>query len=415
MPINGADTGWVLVCAALVLFMTPGLALFYGGTVRSSTVLVMLQQNIVPLGIVSLTWVVVGYSLAFGTPSDDKGFFGSFQQFLLGNLDTAPTPARHVVNQGADIPTLAFVAYQMMFAIITPALITGATADRLRLGGWAIFLTAWSILVYPIVAHWLFNPSGWLAVMGAQDWAGGIVVHACAGAAALAVMYVIGRRKDWPDASETRHSIPLVIIGAGILWFGWFGFNAGDGLGVNDVTAQALLNTHVAAAAGMLAWLAIEWRREGHPTVLGAVTGAVAGLATITPCAGFVDSGPALLIGLIAGAVCPFAIKLKFRFRYDDALDVIAVHFLGGILGSLLLGVFGSSAVNADGRDGLLYGGGATLLTNQVIALAVVIAFSFVATYIIATVIQRTVGLRTDPADEARLDEVQQGATAYIA
>ena len=414
MPINGADTGWVLVSAALVLFMTPGLAMFYAGTVRTKNVLVMMQQNIIALGIISVTWVVIGYSLAFGT-SSAEGFFGGIQQFLLGNLDTAPAPARHVVDQGIAIPTLAFVAYQMMFAIITPALITGATADRMKFAGWALFLAVWSIVIYPQVAHWLFNPAGWLAQLGAQDWAGGIVVHACAGASALAVMAVVGRRRGWPEANDDKHSIPLVMIGFGILWFGWFGFNAGDGLQVNAVTAQALLNTHIAAAAGMLTWLFVEWRREGHPTVLGAATGAVAGLATITPCAGFVDAGPALFIGAFAGAVCPLAIKLKFRFKYDDALDVIAVHFLGGIIGALLLGIFGNHLTNPDGKNGLLYGGGVTLLGDQVIALVVVIAFSFVVTWLIATVIQRTIGLRSDPEDEADLDAVQQGMAAYTA
>lgn len=412
MVINGADTAWVLICAALVLFMTPGLALFYAGTVRTRNVLVMLQQNVIALGVVSLIWVTIGYSLAFGTDAIG-GFVGGIQQLFLGNLDLAPAPARHVVNQGVAIPTVAFATYQMMFAIITPALLLGATADRLKFAGWVALLAVWSILVYPLVAHWLFNPTGWLFTMGAQDWAGGIVVHASAGSAALAVMAVVGRRQGWPKPGGSAHSIPLTIIGFGILWFGWFGFNAGDGLAVNEVTAQAMLNTHIAAAAGMLAWLFIEWRREGHATVLGAATGAVAGLATITPCAGFVGAGPAMIIGLLAGAICPFIIQIKFRLRFDDALDVIAVHFAGGILGSLLLGFFGSNAINTNGADGLFYGGGLTLLSHQVVALVAVIAFSFIATWVIASVVQRTIGLRVESADEDHLDDVQQGVPAY--
>ena len=280
--VNSGDTSWVLFSAAAVLFMTPGLALFYAGMVSRRNTLVMLQQNVIPLGVITLTWVLVGYSLAFGTDAG-TGFIADLKLLGLRDLGDAPPPALHVVNPDIAIPTLAFVAYQMMFAVITPALATGAVANRLKPLGWAVFLAAWSILVYPPIAHWLWAPAGWLTSRGAQDWAGGMVVHASAGAAALALLVVLGRRRVWPDRAPLPHSIPFVIVGAGMLWFGWFGFNAGDGLQANGVAAQALVNTQVAAAAAMLVWLVVERVKDGHATVLGGVTGAVGGLATITP------------------------------------------------------------------------------------------------------------------------------------
>ena len=412
LVINSGDTSWVLFCTAAVLFMTPGLALFYAGMVSRRNTLVMLQQNIVPLGIISLTWVMLGYSLAFGIDTGN-GLIANLKLFGLRDLGEAPGPALHAVNPNVAIPTLAFVAYQMMFAIITPALATGAVASRLKPLGWAVFLGLWSIIVYPPITHWLWAPTGWLTSRGAQDWAGGMVVHASAGAAALALLVVLGRRRVWPDRAPLPHSIPLVVLGAGVLWFGWFGFNAGDGLQANGVAAQALVNTQVAAAAAMIVWLIVERIRDGHATVLGGVTGAVAGLATITPAAGYVDTTSAILIGAVAGLVCHVALRLKDVFKYDDALDVIAVHFVGGVLGSLLVGLFGDASINNIGHDGLFYGGGLGLLGNQVIALASVIAFSFVLTWLIATGIEHTIGLRVSAEDEEHLDEVQQGMRAY--
>jgi ammonium transporter len=412
IPLNSGDTSWVLVCAALVLFMTPGLAFFYAGMVRERNTLVMLQQNFIPLGVISLTWVFLGYSLAFGNDAGG-GVVGDLGTFGLRNLGDAPSPALHVVSPGVAIPTLAFVAYQLMFAVITPALATGAVADRLKFVGWAVFLTVWSIIVYAPIAHWLWAPAGWLTQRGAQDWAGGMVVHASAGAAALALLVVLGPRRAWPGRAPLPHSIPLVIVGAGILWFGWFGFNAGDGLQANGVAAQALLNTHVAAAAGMWIWLVLERMKDGHPTVLGAVTGAVAGLATITPCAGYVSTLSAIAIGALAGLVCHLALRAKNVLRYDDALDVIAVHFIGGVLGSLLLGLFGDQSINQIGADGLFLGGGASLLGEQVLAVVVVIAFSFCITWLIAMGIDKTVGLRVSREDEDQLDQHQQGMDAY--
>ena len=331
----------------------------------------------------------------------------------MQNLDSAPAPALHVISPGVAIPLLAFVAYQMMFAVITPALITGATADRLRIGGWALFVGIWSLIVYAPIAHWVFSPQGWLASNGTQDWAGGLVVHASAGAAAIAVLLVVGRRKDWPNAANRPNSLPLVLIGAGILWFGWFGFNAGDGLAADGIAAQALINTAAAAAAGMLAWLIVERYTEGRPTVLGAVTGAVAGLATITPCAGYVGVMIATAIGFVAGIVCHFALKAKFVFRYDDALDVIAVHFVGGVLGIFLLGFVGQKSVNPIGADGLFFGGGLRLLGWQLLGIAAVVAFSFVLSWLIAVAVDRTIGLRTRPEDEDNLDAVQESSAAY--
>ncbi|GGM29606.1 ammonium transporter [Dactylosporangium sucinum] len=412
--LNGADTAWVLICAALVLFMTPGLAFFYAGQVPSRNTLAMLQQNFIPLGVVSITWILLGYTIAFGDDAG-TGLVGNLKLFGLMRAGTtpAPAPAFHVVAPGVTIPTLAFVTFQMMFAIITPALITGATAGRLRLFGWAVFIAVWSVIVYAPIAHWLWHPGGWLAKFGAQDWAGGLVVHTSAGAAVLAMLLVVGRRRNWPRVGTLPNSLPLTIVGAGILWFGWFGFNAGDGLRADGIAAQALLNTHVAAAAGLVVWLILERLRSGHATVLGGASGAVAGLATVTPCAGFVSTLSALAIGAIAGLVCYLALRVKYFFRFDDALDVVAVHFVGGMTGTLLLGFFGQRSANSLGANGLFFGGGGGLLGRQVVAVLAVAAFSFCLTWVIAFAVEKTVGLRVAPADEGRLDRVQQAIEAY--
>src|SRR3954466_7658916 len=348
--LNAGDTAWVLAAAALVLFMTPGLAFFYGGMVRGKNVLGMLMQNVFCMGLVSVLWAFVAFSLAFG--KDHGGVIGGFDLVGLKGLFSGTIPGFETLA----IPALAFVAFQMMFAIITPALITGATADRMRFGGWVFFLALWSILVYAPVAHWVFSPSGWLFKRGALDFAGGTVVHINAGIAALAVVLVLGKRRGWPREAMHPHSLPLTLLGTGILWFGWFGFNAGSALGANGLAAQALMNTHLAAAAGMLGWVVMERIKDEHATTLGAASGAVAGLVAITPCAGFVGGMYPIVIGFVAGAVCLLAVSLKFRFGYDDALDVVGVHLVGGIIGSLLLGLFASEAVNAAGRDGVFFG-----------------------------------------------------------
>ncbi|MCC2307417.1 ammonium transporter [Cellulomonas chengniuliangii] len=406
--MNEADTAWVLVCAALVLFMTPGLAMFYAGMVRSRNTLTMMLQNIVPLGVISLTWVLLGYTLAFS--NQGTKFLGALDATALLDIEQ---PQFHTVAAGVTIPVLAFVAYQMMFAVITPALLTGATAGRLKMLGWVVFLAVWSLAVYPQVARWLWHPMGWLADLGAQDWAGGMVVHASAGAAAIAVLLVVGRRRDWPHVSSSPSNLPLMLAGAGILWFGWFGFNAGDGLQADGIAAQALVNTHVAAAGGLCAWLLLERLTSGHATLVGAASGAVAGLATVTPCAGFVSTGAAIAIGVVAGLVCNLAVGVKYRLGYDDALDVIAVHFTGGVLGSILLGFFADSAINPVSADGLFNGGGGALLGHQVIAILSVVVFSFVLSWVIAALVNVTIGLRVPLAEQDDLDREQQGAAAY--
>ncbi|MFF4880004.1 ammonium transporter [Micromonospora sp. NPDC000668] len=410
--VNPGDTAWVLVCTGLVLFMTPGLAAFYGGMVRTRNVLAMLQQNIIALGVVSLTWVLVGYTIAFGDDAG-TGLFGNLELFGLTDLKVPPAPHLHVVAGQVTIPTLAFVAYQMMFAVITPALVTGATAGRLKFAGWVAFLAIWSIVVYAPVAHWLWHPDGWLARFGTQDWAGGMVVHASAGAAVLGTLLVVGRRRGWPRTASPPNSIPLTILGAGILWFGWFGFNGGDGLQANGLAAQAVINTHLAAAAGMLVWLVAERVKDGHSTVVGGVSGAVAGLATVTPAAGYVNAISAIAIGAIAGIVCHFALRLKYLLRLDDALDVLAVHFVGGMLGSLLVGFFGDSGVNPLGKDGLFFGGGGSLLWHQIVGVVSVVVFSFVLSWAIAAAVQAVIGLRAPAEVQDNLDHAQQDADAY--
>ena len=406
MPkIDTGDTAWVLVASALVLFMTPGLALFYGGMVRAKNMLAMLMQNFFAMGIVTVLWVLFGYSLAFGR-AGDAGLLGNFD--FVGLKDVA-----HSVT--GTIPTIAFVSFQLTFAVITPALITGAIADRMRWVAWVFFITLWSILVYLPVAHWVFA-GGWLAHRGALDFAGGTVVHVNAGAGALALVLLLGRRRGWPDHPMPPHSLPLTLLGTGILWFGWFGFNAGSALAANGVAAQAFLNTFVAAAAGMLGWLIVERLKGGHATTLGAASGAVAGLVAITPCAGFVGGLAPVAIGGIAGGVCYLAIWLKNRFKFDDALDVVAVHLVGGIIGSILLGLFADVSINPAGKDGVFFGGGWQLFGEQTLAVAVTLVFSFVVSMIIGLALKAALpgGIRvTEDEEEAGLDITQHAEVAY--
>ena len=410
--IDTGDTAWVLAAAALVMFMTPGLALFYGGMVRAKNVLGMLMQNFFSLGIVGVLWAVVMYSLAF-----------SGTNRWIGNLDLAglhhaatTVPSGFTGAYAIHIPPLVFLSYQMMFAVITPALITGAIADRMRFSAWVVFLALWAVLVYAPVAHWVFSPEGWLFRRGALDFAGGTVVHVNAGVAALAVVLVLGKRRGWPRHAMPPHSLPLTLIGTGVLWFGWFGFNAGSALGANGLAAQAFLNTTLAASAAMLGWLLAERIKGGHATTLGAASGAVAGLVAITPCAGFVGGMAPIYIGFAAGVVCFLAVSIKFRFGYDDSLDVIGVHLVGGMLGSLLLGLFADKAVNANGADGLFSGGGLELLGEQALAVGATLVFSFVLTYGICLVLKAVLpgGLRlSDEDEETGLDLSQHSEVAY--
>jgi Amt family ammonium transporter len=414
MQPDTGNTAWVLASAALVLFMTPGLAFFYGGMVRSKNVLGMLMQNFFAMGLISVLWALFVFSLAFGKDAGG-GLIGNLGFAGLKGLGNA---SLHLPGYTGDfavsIPPLAFVAFQLMFAIITPALFTGATADRLKFSAYALFLGLWSIVVYAPVAHWVFSPTGWLFKRGALDFAGGTVVHINAGIAALALVLVIGKRRGWPREAMPPHALPWTLLGAGILWFGWFGFNAGSALGASGLAAQAFLNTHMAAAAAMLGWLLVERVKSGHATTLGAASGCVAGLVAITPCAGFVGGLSPVIIGFVAGAVCFLAIQLKFRFGYDDALDVVGVHLVGGIVGSLLLGVFADKAVNALGADGMFFGGGVSLLGKQLLAVVATLVWSFVLSLVLAKIIDATIGLRVTPDQEAEgLDLTQHSETAY--
>jgi len=386
--------------------MTPGLAFFYGGMVRSKNMLGMLMQNFFSMGLVSVLWVVICFSLAFG-PDVGGGLIGDLS--LAGLKDIANADFGFAAP--LTIPALAFVAFQMMFAIITPALITGATADRMKFAGWVAFLGAWLLLVYSPVAHWVFSPGGWLFELGALDFAGGTVVHINAGIAALVLVLVLGKRKGWPGEAMPPHALPWTLIGTGILWFGWFGFNAGSALGANATAASAFMATNTAAAAAMLSWLAAEKMKTGHATTLGGASGAVAGLVAITPCAGFVNPMASVAIGLLAGVICFLAVQLKFKFGFDDSLDVIAVHLVGGITGSLLLGVFANEAVG-----GLLSGAGASLLGKQFVAVGATLAYSGVMSFILAKIIDKTIGLRVPEEDEyTGLDLSQHAESAYAA
>ena len=412
MELDSGNTAWVLASGALVLFMTPGLAFFYGGMVRSKNVLGMLMQNFFSMGLVSVLWALVAFSLAFG---DGGKLIGNFDFVGLKHIaDADYVLPGYVDGLALTIPPLAFCLFQLMFAIITPALITGAIADRVKFRGWAVFLGAWLLLVYAPVAHWVFSPTGWLFDLGALDFAGGTVVHINAGIAALAAVLVAGKRKGWPNETMPPHSLPLTLLGTGILWFGWFGFNAGSALGANNLAAQAFLNTNNAAAAAMLGWLLIEKLKSGHATTLGAASGAVAGLVAITPCAGFVGGVAPLIIGFSAGVLCFLAIQLKFKFGYDDSLDVVGVHLVGGIVGSLMVGLFADTAINSGGVDGLFFGGGGELLGKQFVAVGATMAWSFIISFILAKVIDATIGFRCDEDEEAGgLDLTQHAETAY--
>ncbi len=411
VTIDAGATAWVLISAALVAFMTPGLAFFYGGMVRSKNVLGMLMQNVFAMGLISVLWAFVGFSLAFGGTGS---FIGNFDFVFMKDLATVANLPGYTGDFALIIPVLAFFGYQMMFAVITPALITGATADRLKFSAYAVIIGVWSVVVYPTVAHWVFSPNGWLFKRGALDFAGGAVVHINAGAAALAVILVLGNRKGWPREAMPPHNLPFTMLGTGILWFGWFGFNAGSALAANGLASQALVNTHLAAAAAMLGWLIVEKLRAGHATTLGAASGAVAGLVAITPCAGFVGGVAPIIIGFVTSIVCYFALSLKTKFNFDDSLDVIAVHLVGGIMGAVLLGVFSDTTVNSLGFDGLLFGGGSKLLVNQAIAIVSTFAFSFIVTYVVSRVLDKTMGLRVSSEHElVGLDQSQHAEAAY--
>jgi ammonium transporter, Amt family len=406
------NTAWLLTSAALVLLMTPGLAFFYGGMVRARSVLNMLMMCFGALAVVGVLWVIFGYSLAFG---DDVagGLFGDPSQYVgLGGL---------IGNEDA-LTTTGFVAFQAMFAVITVALIAGAIADRARFGAWLLFAGVWATLVYFPVAHWVFDFSndaghvgGWIANnLVAFDFAGGTAVHINAGAAGLALAIVIGKRRGWPKEPMKPHNLPLVMLGAGLLWFGWFGFNAGSALGANGLAGVAFINTFSATCAAIIGWLLIERIRDGHATSLGAASGVVAGLVAITPACAFVDTWGALLIGLLAGVFCALAVSLKYRFGFDDSLDVVGVHLVGGLWGTLAIGLFQTSYVNDVGVNGLLYGGDASQLGKQAVGAFAVLAYSLIATLVIGFLIKITIGWRVDAEAEATgIDEAEHAESAY--
>ena len=400
--MNAADTAFVLICSALVMFMTPGLALFYGGMVRSKNVLGTIMQSFILLGLVSVLWAVCGYTLAFGT--DVGGVIGGLDFLFMNNVGMVPGPPAD------NIPHLAFMIFQCMFAVITPALITGAFAERMRFGGFLVFSALWLILVYCPMAHWVWG-KGWMATMGALDFAGGAVVHMSSAAAALAAVIVLGKRKGHGHTPFIPHNLPMTVLGAGILWFGWFGFNAGSALAADGFAANAFVTTHMAAAAAALAWIFMEWRHSGKATTLGAASGAVAGLVAITPAAGFVTVMPALLIGLGGGVFCFLGVLLKNKFGYDDALDVVGVHGVGGTWGAIATGLFAS--INK--ATGLFYGNPSQLWI-QLASVAATWVFCFVASLILFKLVDATIGLRASQEEEERgLDLTQHNETGYQA
>ncbi|MVU82095.1 ammonium transporter [Nocardia sp. ET3-3] len=414
----------MLASAALVMLMTPGLAFFYGGMVGNKSVLNMLMMNFTCLGVVATLWLLYGYSEAFGSDVF-HGLVGGMSHALLRMTQgTTSGPAGH------QIPTMAFVMFQLMFAVITTALISGAIAGRTRFWAWLGFTVLWTTVVYFPVAHWVFSTNGftntdasgnsadiggWIVNrLEAFDFAGGTAVHINAGAAALAVTLVIGKRHGWPRTITRPHNVPFTLLGASLLWFGWYGFNAGSALTAGDLAAVAFTNTTIATGAASLAWIIVEQVRDGNPTTIGASSGAVAGLVAITPACGFVGTLGALVIGIAAGVFCALAVSLKFTFGYDDSLDVVGVHLVGGLVGTLLIGVFADASVNPAGGNGLLYGGGVTQLLRQAVAALAVMGYSFVATLILAWIVHKLFGFRVDHEVEASgIDESEHAESAY--
>lgn len=425
MPDTG-DTAWMLASSALVLLMTPGLALFYGGLVRSKSVLNMMMMSISSLGLVGVLWVLYGYSIAFGNdvgggllgnPAEFAGLHGLFGGTYLATEGGPPVDIPLV----ATIPATVFVAFQAMFAIITVALISGAVADRLRFGPWLLFAGLWATIVYFPVAHWVFSfngataeNGGWIANnLKAIDFAGGTAVHINAGAAALALVLVLGKRRGWPREPMRPHNLTLVMLGAGLLWFGWFGFNAGSAVASNGVAGITFVNTLVATSAAMLAWLLTERIRDGKPTSLGAASGLVAGLVAITPSCSSVSPLGAIAVGAIAGVLCALAVGLKFRFGFDDSLDVVGVHLVGGLVGTLLVGFLATSSAPA-AVDGLFYGGGVDQLWRQAVGAVAVLLFSFIVSLSLALIVKATTGLRVGPEEEVTgIDEIEHAETGY--
>ncbi len=405
--VNTGDTTWMLVSTALVMLMTPGLALFYGGMVRRKNVLGTIMQSFIAIGVITVQWVLFGYSLAFGP--DVLHLIGSLKWIGLNGVGLAPNP-----SYAPTIPHESFMLFQMMFAVITPALITGAIAERFKFKTYLIFLVLWATLVYDPLAHWVWGTGGWLRGLGALDFAGGLVVHVSSGVSALAAAILIGRRRGYGQEPMPPHNLTMTLIGAALLWFGWFGFNAGSALASGGLAVSAFVATQVSASAAALSWMFAEWYTRGKPTVLGAASGAVAGLVAITPASGFVGPMAALLIGLIGGIVCFVAIRLKERFGYDDSLDTVGVHGAGGAWGAIATGLFATKLINASGGNGLFYGN-IGLLGAQLLALGVAMAYAFGITWLILKLLDKTVGLRVSEEDEYDgLDLAQHGESGYV-
>jgi Amt family ammonium transporter len=404
--IQAGDTAFVLVSAALVLLMTPGLALFYGGMVRGKNVLGTFMQSFFLISLITFEWVILGYSMSFGP--DVGGLTGSLAWAWLSGVGAAPNP-----DYAATIPHSVFMIFQCMFAVITPALITGAFAERVRFAPFLVFSLFWAILVYNPVCHWVWGAGGWLKALGVVDFAGGIVVHLTCGAAALAAVAVAGPRRDYGRRQFFPHNLPMTLMGTGLLWFGWFGFNGGSALAADGVAATAFVATHVGGMAGMAMWTIVEWWHRGKPTTLGAASGAVAGLATITPAAGFVTAPSAMLIGLVAGAACYLGVLTKSRLGYDDSLDVVGIHGLGGLVGTLMAGLLATKAVNAAGVDGLFYGNAAQF-GIQVLGAGVVLVYALAVSWALLKLVDKTMGLRLAPDAESQgLDQAEHTETAY--
>ncbi|MDP3791891.1 MAG: ammonium transporter [Candidatus Omnitrophota bacterium] len=406
--INSGDTAWVLISTALVMLMTfPGLALFYGGLVRRKNVLATIMQSFFVLCLISIQWVLFGYSLSFGP--DQGHFIGSLAWMGLKGVGMAPNP-----DYASTIPHLLFMIYQMMFAVITPGLITGAFAERMKFSTYVVFTLLWATLVYDPVCHWVWGAGGWLRNMGALDFAGGTVVHVSSGISALVCALYMGKRRGYGQEPMPPHNLPLCLIGAALLWFGWFGFNAGSALGANELAVSAFIATNTAAAAAALTWMIIEWKVTGKPTILGGATGAVAGLVAITPAAGFVTPLSSILIGILVGLVCYTAVAvIKLKFGYDDSLDAFGVHGVGGTLGALATGLFAQKIVNAAGNNGLFFGNSAQFAT-QAIGVLATMAYSVAVTFILLKVLDAVMGLRVEDEEEViGLDITQHEESAY--
>jgi ammonium transporter, Amt family len=404
--IDTGDTAFVLLSAALVMLMTPGLAMFYGGMVRRKNVLGTLMHSFIAIALVSVQWILFGYSLSFGP--DIQGMIGSLDWIGLRGVGIDPNP-----DYAATIPHMAFMIYQAMFAVITPALIAGAFAERMKFSAFLVFTFLWSTIVYDPVAHWVWGTGGWLRNMGALDFAGGIVVHITSGISALAAALVMGKRRGYLREAMPPHNLPMTVLGAGLLWFGWFGFNAGSALSAGGLSTMAFVITHIAAVTATLVWVIIEWLHRGKPTMFGAATGSIAGLATITPASGFVGPMAALAIGAAAGALCYLSLNIKPKLRFDDSLDAFGVHGVGGILGTIGAGLFAQKLINPAGSDGLIFGN-PQLLLIQLMAITVVAVFSFVVSLALLKGIDWTIGLRVSDEEEMLgLDLSQHEESGY--